>query len=196
MKTVTISREMGSLGTPIAQATADRLGFRLMHREVINEAAMRAGAPEVALSQIDDLDLLDLRPTSEAFQAYHQAVESLLKRLADEGQVVILGRAGQVILNDDPTVLHVKVIAPMALRVERIANRQGISEKAACARIRQSDCVRRRYLRRHYHVNWRDPELYDLVINTIRVDIDVAATLIERFVTGCAELKCQQSTPR
>ena len=53
MAVITLSREMGSLGDDIARAVAARLGLRLVGRELINRAAKEAGAPEVALAEID-----------------------------------------------------------------------------------------------------------------------------------------------
>jgi cytidylate kinase len=184
MRALTISRELGSLGTSIAQVVAERLGYRLMWREVINEAAASVGSPEIALSEIDDLGLLGLRPSEQAFKAYHRAVRSIIEELASEGHVVILGRAGQVILQEHPDVFHIKILAPLEARVHRIASRRNISQKAARAQIEQSDRTRRCYLRRHYDVEWRNPELYDLIINTLRMDVDTAATVIEDATTS------------
>jgi len=155
-----------------------------MWREVINEAAASIGSPEIALSEIDDLDLLGLHPSEQAFKAYHQAVRSIIEALASEGNVVILGRAGQVILQDHPEVFHIKILAPLDVRVKRVASKRNISQKAARAQIEQSDRTRRCYLRRHYDVEWRNPELYDLIVNTLRMDIDTAVTLIEEATTS------------
>ncbi len=184
MQTLTISRELGSLGTSIAHAVAERLGYRVVSREVINEAAMSVGSPEIALSQIDELGLLGLHPSERAFKAYHQAVGAIIEELASEGQVIIVGRAGQVILQDDPAVFHIKILAPLNVRIERIASRGNIPSQAARAQIEQSDRTRRCYLKRHYHVEWRNPELYDLVINTLRMDVEKAAILIENATAG------------
>jgi len=74
--------------------------------------------------------------------------------------------------------LHVKIIAPQALRAERIAREQGIPMEAAWAQVEASDRTRRNYLRRYYHARWDDPELYDLVINTGRISPEAAAGLI------------------
>jgi cytidylate kinase len=178
MATITISRELGSLGTEVAQAVADRLHFRRVWRDVINEAARRAGDPEVALATIDDLGLLGLRPSRQARQAYLDAVEQVITELAAEGGVVIVGRAGQVILRGRPDVLHVRVMAPAELRAERIARAHNLSMAAAQAQVEASDRARRNYLRQYYRVRWDDPELYDLIINTERLTPKSAADLI------------------
>lgn len=184
MTAITISRQLGSLGTPIGREVAQRLGYRMVWREVINQAARRAGVPEVALATIDDLGLLDVRPSPRARQAYEGAVRELMQELADEGDVVIVGRAGQVVLADRADVLHVRIIAPTEVRVGRIASMQEIPPTAARARVRESDRTRREYLRRTYHVDWNDPELYDLVLNTKKMTVASAADLICEALGG------------
>lgn len=185
MTAITISRQLGSYGDEVGQAIANRLNYRLVSREVINRAAARAQAPEVALATIDDLGLLGLKPTPRAQRAYHQSVRELMQELATEGNVVIIGRAGQVILGDNPGVLHVKVIAPASLRAERIARQQNIPVRSAQEQIRASDQTRKDYLRRYYHVRWDDPELYDLILNTARLIPEEAACLICQALTQC-----------
>ena len=178
MAAITVSRQLGSLGTRLARRVARRLDYRLVWREVINEAARRAGAPEAALAMIDDLGLLevDLRP--EAHRAYQNAVREVMEDLVSEGDVVIVGRAGQVILGDHPDVLHVRVIAPMPLRVERTASIQSIPTAAARAQVEQSDRTRRDYLEGVYGVDWEDPQLYDLVLNTGRLTAETGVALV------------------
>ena len=72
MPVVTLSREMGSGGNDIAQAVAGRLGLRLVGREIINQAAIQAGVPEVALAEIDELGLLGMRPSAAALRIYRE----------------------------------------------------------------------------------------------------------------------------
>jgi cytidylate kinase len=184
MTVITISRKLGSLGNQIAQQIGEALGYRVVSREVINKAAGRSGHPEAALTDIDDLKLLDLRPSYRARRAYHEAVRQILTELAGEGKVVIIGRAGQAILKGCPDVRHIRVTAPEALRIARIAAAEKISTAAAQARIESSDKTRRTYLRRNYHIDWDDPDLYDLVINTEHLSATVATSLILAALPG------------
>jgi cytidylate kinase len=57
------------------------------------------------------------------------------------------------------------------------------------AQVKASDRTRRDYLRRHYHARWDDPDLYDLILNTARLDANQGACLICRVVE-----QCQQTT--
>lgn len=201
MKAITISRQLGSLGDEVAQAAAGRLGFRVVSRDVINQAAQRAGTPEMALATIDDLGLLGLKPSRQARLAYQAAVKDVIAELAAAGSVVIVGRAGQVILRDWPDVLHVKVIAPLHLRAARLAEDQHIPVQAALSQVQASDSARRSYLRRVYSVRWDDPELYDLIINTARLQAEQAACLICQALKNCESRKLhveaqQETSPR
>ncbi|MCU0520569.1 MAG: cytidylate kinase-like family protein [Anaerolineae bacterium] len=178
MPAITISREMGSLGTAIARSVAESLGYRVMGYEVINEAAARSGTPEMALAALDDLDLLGLKPSFRQRQAYHRGVRQVMLEQAAEGDVVLVGRGGQVILQDCRDVLHVRVVAPLALRIERVAAAQSIPLAAARAQVSASDRARRSYLRRYYHVNLNDIGLYDLVLNTRGLTVAAAADVL------------------
>lgn len=178
MAVITISRQMGCPGCEVAAEIAHCLNYRVVWREVINEAAIRAGVPEVALATIDELNLLGLRPTDEELKAYHAAVREIMNELYDEGDVVIVGRAGQVILREKQDVLHVRIFAPFELRVVRTADRHGISIENARKQVRTSDQTRTRYLKRFYDAKWDDPQLYDLLINTAKIPTIAAAHII------------------
>lgn len=195
MPAITISRQMGSLGTQIARQIADRLGYMMVWREVINEAACRACAPEVALAVIDDLGLLGARPSFKARRAYQNAVAQVMAEWAEEGEIVIVGRAGQVILGERDDIMHVRIIAPLSLRIERMAEEQDIPTPAAKARVEESDRSRRHYLRRYYHVDWNDPELYDLTLNTQRLSIATAADLVIAAWTQFQRLAGAEGAP-
>ncbi len=112
MPVITLSREMGSRGDEIAQAVAGRLKLRVVGRELINRAAKEAGAPEIALAEIDELGLLGVKPGPASLRLYRQKVAEVIESLAAEGDVLLVGRGGQVVLADRPGVLHVRTTAP------------------------------------------------------------------------------------
>lgn len=186
MAVVTISRQMGSYGLRIAQAVAGQLGYQVVWRDLINQAAMRAGTPEVALAAIDELGLLGICPSPAACRAYCQAVQQVMEELAAAGNVVIVGRAGQVILANRPDVLHVRIHAPLQVRAERIAEQQSIALECALAQVEASDKARRKYLQSYYRARWENPDLYDLLINTARTRVSDAVRVI------CAALPPRQ----
>jgi len=178
MTAVTISRQLGSLGSQIAFALSEALNYRMVWRELINQAARKAGAPAAALAAIDDLGLLGICPSPQECAAYRREVESLLNDLAQEGNVVIMGRAGQIILRGRPNILHVRIIAPEDVRAHRISERTGIGIENALAQVMVSDRNRRKYLSQFYKANLEDPLNYHLTINTAFLDVPQATEII------------------
>jgi cytidylate kinase len=179
---ITISRQMGSQGDELAAELARRLGWRCLCREVINQAAVDAGVPLVALADIDELGFLGLRPRREEWQAYQAQVERIIHRLAEEENAIIVGRGSQVALRNHRHALHLRVVAPLETRLSRFQQQEQISPEAAQARLEASDKARNRYLQRSYGVALDDPTLYHLVINTGLVELSQAVALVLQAV--------------
>ncbi|HOD44372.1 MAG TPA: cytidylate kinase-like family protein, partial [Anaerolineaceae bacterium] len=106
------------------------------------------------------------------------AVRNIMLEMAEEGNIIILGRAGQVILSGRPDTLHVRLTAPLEVRINRVAARLSIPYEAARAQVLASDRHRKSYLKKGYQVDWNNPDLYDLMINTANVSAETAVELI------------------
>ncbi len=105
-------------------------------------------------------------------------VESALETAYRHGNMVIVGRGGQVVLKDRPDVLHIRIEAPVAVRVERLQARQQIGAALAQTRLGEYDRASAGYLNHFYKVDWSDPLLYHLTINTGNLELEAAARLI------------------
>ena len=178
MPVITLSRELGSRGDDIARAVAERLCLRVVGRELINRAARAAGAPEMALAEIDELGLLGVKPSRAAVRLYGQKVAEVIHELAAAGDVLVIGRGGQMVLADEPGVLHVRVIAPRAMRVQLVMDRCRVPLEVAVARVEASDKARAAFLRRHYGVRCDAAGLYDLVLNMAHLSMEAAVDLL------------------
>lgn len=178
MSVITISRQLGSMGRDAALLVAQRMGYRFVWRDMINEAARRASTPHVALATIDELDILGIQPSAKDRKAYCAAVSQVMHELADADNVVILGRAGQVVLAAHPYAIHVRIVAPVSVRMDRIVRHMQVTLEAAQSQINASDQHRRDYLRRFYKQDWDDPALYDLTINTAHLSTSAVADII------------------
>ena len=117
-------------------------------------------------------------PISASLEGYVRMVGLVIRGLAHEGNVLILGRGGQVLLRDHPGALHVQTVAPFAHRVEEIMARYGLPRRDAQNRVRASDRARFDYLRRYHNADWLDPTLYHLVLNADRLTVATAIDLI------------------
>jgi len=182
MSAITISRQMGSQGDELALQVAGRLGWQCVSRDLINQAARAAGAPQVALAEIDELGFLGLRPSAREWRAYQDQIVRIIRQLADKGNVVIVGRGGQVLLRERPDVLHVRVVAPLEARVAWLQEGRQVSAEAARACLAAGDRARARYLRRSHAVRVDDPTLYHLTLNTGLLELSQAADLIIQAV--------------
>ena len=117
-------------------------------------------------------------PFAVTLKDYVDMVGMVVRDLAAQGDMVIAGRGGQVLLRDAPDVLHIQIVAPVGRRVAVIAGREGVDEEEGLSKVRASDQARRDYLRRYHGVQWLDPLLYDLVINTLKIPASLSAAMI------------------
>ncbi len=178
MPIITLSRELGSRGDDVAVAVAERLGLRLVGREIINRAAQSAGAGEVALADIDELGLLGVKPSAAAIERYREKITEVIEEQAAQGDVLLVGRGGRVVLRGRPGVLHVRIAAPPDQRIATVSSRCNISPEVAAARIAASDRARAAFLRRTFGVRWDDPALFDLVLNMAQLGVQTAADIL------------------
>jgi cytidylate kinase len=228
MTVITLSRQMGCHGEEIASSVAQALGLRFIDAAAINQAAQRAGVPQVALDELEhegqrglvnqmlkalrtmpglprtsppagapaaeagpvepdssglpmpfsNLFSPTARPISASIDSYVRVVGMVVRGLARQGNVLILGRGGQVLLRNHPNAMHIQVVAPQPFRVDVVMSRLGLSKREALSRVRASDRARSDQLRRYHDADWLDPTLYDLVVNTGRVSVATAVDLI------------------
>ncbi|HEX2089048.1 MAG TPA: cytidylate kinase-like family protein [Actinomycetota bacterium] len=199
MAVVTVSRQYGAGGFRVARDLADALGFRLVDREIVEEAARRIGwDPEAAKARderapalVEEVGMalagaghsagawppLFAPPPSVDDRSLARATGAVIASLADAGDYVILGRGGQAVLKDRPGACHIALVGDVGDRVRRIMEWQGVDEREARSRCHRVDADRAGYVRRFYGVDIRDPALYDCVLNTSRLDLERAVAV-------------------
>jgi cytidylate kinase len=117
-------------------------------------------------------------------EQYFEALQQVMRELARTGNTLILGRGGSMFLKDHPSALHVRLVSPLAVRVRRTMEYRWLAEAAARAAIVQSDAQRKSFLQAYFGVDWEDPLLYDLIVNSGRL----GPTAVE-LVAAAGELK-------
>jgi cytidylate kinase len=117
-------------------------------------------------------------PISASLEEYVRMVGLVIRGLAREGNVLIIGRGGQALLKSHPSALHVQIVAPLNYRIKVVMARENLNQRAAQNRVRASDRARFDYVRRYHDVDWLDSSLYHLVLNTGRVPMTIAVELI------------------
>lgn len=195
MAVVTISRETGSEGDTIGQEVARELGVRYVGREVIEEAARQGGLPQEVLDAkeketaqertFSSSDMVGLVRRSQsgrrqqlADSLYLQYVSQAIEELASQ-PCVIAGRGSQFILQERQDALHVHIYAPEAVRVARVMQEQQLSREAAQRAVRAGDAERAAYVKRYFNnANWRNPDYYNLMLDTGRIGPAAAVEVI------------------
>jgi cytidylate kinase len=197
MPVITISRELGSLGTPIAEQVASRLAAVCVDKEVLAEMAQRAGLSVEVMVEAEERLLArpvvvsdEMRAlfTAQARQQKGQLDEQsfiaqmgeAVRTLAGRDNVIFVGLGAQLILANDPRALHVHIYAPPDVRAARIQQRRGLADLDSALRIvRQADDRRNNWYRHFFQgVNWKDARHYHLMINTVHISEAVACELI------------------
>jgi cytidylate kinase len=182
MPVITISRQLGSLGREIAQRLSKDLNCKYLDKESLEEAFGEYGLPKESLERFDEKKpgFWDLFKTDKA--RYLHFMKEAIFEFAREGKGIILGRGGQVLLTDLPGVLRVRTIAPKEVRQQRIMERLKCDEDHALKIIEQSDSERAGFHKFFFGVNWENPDLYDLTVNTASFSAETAARLIKDII--------------
>ncbi len=102
----------------------------------------------------------------------------VLKKLAQKGRVILIGRGAMVVLRDFPNTLHVRLFAPLEWRVQRFARQENLPLDKARQKVLAEDKRRADYLRQFYGVDWNDPSLYHLVLNVAALGTERTAQII------------------
>jgi cytidylate kinase len=217
MAVITISRQFGSGGDEIAEMICKETGYQLFDKLILAKAAQDAGLSEQEIIDYSEDEyqvknfierlfgrsqkVAKVRTWKEDLEGMRQVelleldeqhalrlVQQAIVAAYQMGNMVIVGRGGQVILKDKPGVLHVRIEAPLEERMQRV--RSGLKEakrtfstlveerRAAQDTIATRDMASADYLKRIYKVDWSDLLLYDLVINTCRMNSKLATRLI------------------
>ena len=201
MTVITISRQFGSHGDTVAQLLCDRLGYRYFDKNLMLGLAAASGlAPETVVDLSDEkhrarslverlfknypAPMADPSAWAAGAEASAQEkaqvaqVKQLIRATYAQGNVVVVGRGGQVVLHDLPDVLHVRLMAPRELRVRRHGERAGLTAEAAREAVLARDRASADFIRQYYDADVADPALYDLIINTGKLTPADAAELI------------------
>ncbi len=193
-RAVTISRQAGCGAVSIAEKLADYLQLHappatapwtIFDRDLMTKvlsdhklpAYLAKFLPEDRVSAIEDTlaDIFGVRPTAETM--VQQTAETVLK-LAELGGVILIGRGGNIITARLPHVLHVRLVAPLDDRIERICRDDHKSPAEARRFCLEEEQARARYLKTYFNAEINDPVNYHLIINTSHVGSENATKLI------------------
>jgi cytidylate kinase len=174
MPIIAMTREMGSLGKDVAATIAERTGRKVVYHEIIEPVANKMRVRKSHVERfLEGRSGLWERLTTDRTSLSIFTAEETYRVLHDSSTAVIRGWGAVHLLKEIPHVLRVRVCAPIDTRVRRMMERLGTDNRAAVeSEIELSEEAHTAITRRHFRVNWRDAEHYDLVLNTERMSVD------------------------
>ncbi|MBT62325.1 MAG: hypothetical protein CML13_03845 [Puniceicoccaceae bacterium] len=191
MKTIAISRLVGSQAGEIAQKVAQSLGYDLVDKSVLQDTLQQYGMTRFGELYTSPPNLWDIA-NSKNLEIVSMLNETM-QALAQRGRTVILARGGYVALNKYADVLHVRLHAPFDVRVERVQAREGIADRAKVeAMVRADDKARIKFVERFYGTKWHDESEFDLIMNT---DIIASKSAESWIVDALRMLEAKEDRP-
>jgi cytidylate kinase-like protein len=197
---ITISREYGAGGSELGVLLSRLLGWPVLDHELVHMLAARLRCEEGEVKAMDEhapsfferlasvgvVTAPELRLHSSPWatdpDCVAAAAREVLLEAAQRPPLIVVGHGGNCLFRDRPDVLRVRVIAPIDVRVQRVARRTGGSRASATAEVKRRDADRQQYLQRYYRSEISDPTQYDLQINTGTIPLESAARLVLSIV--------------
>jgi cytidylate kinase len=179
MSLITITQNYGSDGTEVASQVAQTLGWKLFDDRQLQVLIQKRGIAPEEVHKLDEKApgywamFFKSRP-----QVFLNVLESVIYDVAHTGDGVIIGHGSQVLLRSFDCAFHVRLFSSEKRRVDELSARQGLSREAALKLIRQRDREQAGFFKFAFQIDMDDPALYDLIINTQKLDAGTAAGLI------------------
>jgi cytidylate kinase len=199
MTLITLSAPYGAGGSQVGPEVARRLGVPFVDRAIPTAVAERLSVPlDEAVERDESAGGALTRMTvwlgqvGQAFGApgaipvesveeedYRRATEQVLREHASAPEgAVILGRAGAIVLREQPDALHVRLDGPVEARIRQGMAVEGIDRETAERHIDETDKARRAYVNHFYRCDPREASLYHLVIDSTTIPLDACAEII------------------
>lgn len=202
---LTVSRQFGAGGSEVARLVGARLNWPVLDDDVTCRCAKRLNMDTAAVERLREHSPTLLARLSAALlvsppeapgidfsnmlriDAIAEAALESIKEAAQTLPLIVVGFGSQCIFANWPNAMHVRLVAPLETRAERLRARFGWDAATAAAKSRDMEEIRRRYVHRYFHRDVLDPLLYDIQINTGKTTIEDAAAIIEQLVRGPQE---------
>ncbi len=181
---ITIAREHGSAGKRIGQLVAQRLNVPCYYKELVAIAAQESGLAREFISGInsdENAAMRELYLTTDPVKRAIAAQEKAIRKIADAGSCVLIGRSADYVLRNYNDVVRIFIHAPKSYREKKVMEMYGDSPEAAQKSIARSDVARAAYYKSVSGQEWGDPHGYELCIDA-SIGEDAAANLICDYI--------------
>ena len=208
MAVITISRQFGAGGITLGKMVADALGYTFADSDIIQRVAKEANVSTHWVESFEkeagsklsrfissmvskrwvDRVLGDERGYLDE-QIYLDYLVLIIAQFADEGDVVILGRGSQYILNDHPDAFHILLVDDLENRIKFMMDHYEMPRKKAERMVENEERRRINLYKRVGKSDFESPLLYHLVLNMGKTDLETARDMVCNMVNKKARLK-------
>lgn len=181
---ITIAREHGSSGKQIGKVVAEKLGIPFYYKEMTALAAQESGLDKEFISDINANSpglMHDLYLSTQVIQQAITAQDKIIRKIADNGSCVIVGRTADYVLREYENVVRVFIYAPKEYRMKRIMKIYGDTKEESKKSIHRSDTARASYYKNITGQDWNNPHNFDLSVNS-DIGIDKCAEVICNYI--------------
>ena len=196
---ITIGRQFGSAGREIGRVIAKHLDIKLYDKEMLNRAAQESGLCKELFETHDEkptnsflyslvMDTYSLGYSSGSYtdmpinHKVFLAQFDAIKKIADEGPCILVGRCADYALEEYDNVLSIFIHADLDARVRRIARIYDLTDAKAKELIVKTDKKRSSYYNYYSSNKWGDAKSYDLCLNSSYLGIDGSVDLIKKVI--------------
>ena len=177
MKTIAISRLIGSEAAEIARRVSQALGYALVNKSVLEGIFRQYGLEKFGELYTSPPNVWDLA-NAKNLQIV-SILNETMEALAHRGDMLILGRGGYASLSKYADVLNVRLQAPFSVRVARVMAREHLDNPLrAEQRVKEDDTARQKFVSRFYNQAWDNGSQFDLAIDTDTISIEMATDWI------------------
>ena len=197
---ITIGRQFGSGGRELGKMLAEKFGFDYYDKKLLIEGAAHAGVcPEFFEKRDEKMPSFFsgmIQPWVSAGSAswyggvWYGGDDStyscqceVIRKIADKGSCVIVGRSADYVLRSYPNVLNIFVHAPLEVCAKRIVERgDAASIEEASAKSNKINKLRANYYNFYTDKNWGDASSYDLTFDSSKITMESAVEVIRIYV--------------
>ena len=196
---ITISRMFGSGGSDVAAKVAKGLGWALLDNDVVDAVADRLGMERSEVSKLEErvpslaeriadsmrmstpeyvVPVADASITQTAETRIADVTQRVMQEAVQQGNAVLVGRGATALLGNRTDALHVFCYAAMPMLVAYAIAHRGLDPATAAHEVEQRNKQREQYVKRHWGRDWRNFENYHVCVDTGRLGIDTAASVV------------------
>ncbi len=181
---ITIARQHGSSGKQIGKLVAERLGIPFYYKEMTALAAQESGLDREFVSDINKNSpriLHDLYLSTKVVRHAVTAQYKIIRKIAENGSCVIVGRAADFVLSDRKDVVRVFIHAPLEYRIGRVMEVYGDTRGEAERNIARADTARASYYKNISGLSWGSGENYELILDS-SAGVEQTAEIICEYI--------------